>query len=219
MSFTPAPPKRRRPNSEARITAAARRLFLMRGLDGVNMDLIAAEAGVARQTLYNRFGSKDAVFEAAISDHWQGLADVAAVSLDPDRPPRDVLADVASGILAFVRDRDQVAMTRMVIAESLRQPALGRTFFLLGKGPLLARFVAYLSAATARGRLSCADPALAARQYLGMIQESLLWPEVMGIDAEKDDCERVVRGAIGVFLKAYGCGDTCGFAGKAPPAG
>lgn len=195
----------RTPTTERRIVEAARRLFLTRGLAGVNMDAIASEAGVARQTLYNRFGSKEAVFRAAIDAHWQTLAQAAAAHLDPARPPQDVLTDVADDVLAFVRDSDQVAMTRMVIAESRETPDLARLFYARGKAPLLARFIDYLAAATRQGLLECPDPDLAARQYLGMIQESLLWPQVMGV-ASVPDADTVVHGAVFVFLRAYAPG-------------
>ena len=167
------------------------------------MDLIAVEAGVARQTLYNRFGSKDAVFRAALDAHWASLDAATMEHLDPARPPAEVLAHVASDVLAFVRDRDQIAMTRMVIAESRHDPNLARIFFERGKEPLLARFARYLTAASSVGALVCPDPELAARQYLGMIQECLLWPQVMGTDAVAGDEKAVVEGAISVFLRAY----------------
>lgn len=196
-------PARRVSPSERRIVEAARHLFMERGLAGVNMDLIASEAGVARQTLYNRFGSKDAVFQAALGAHWASLERAAAEHLDNERSPADVLTDVAADVIAFVRDRDQVAMTRMVIGESRHDPDLARTFFERGKGPLMASFVNYLASATGRGMLNCTDPELAAREYLGMIQESLLWPYVMGTDGPKRSEKTVVASAIRVFLAAY----------------
>ncbi|NEE13916.1 helix-turn-helix transcriptional regulator, partial [Streptomyces sp. SID7499] len=42
-----------------RALAAAGRLFYDRGIHAVGVDLIAAEAGVTKKTLYDRFGSKE----------------------------------------------------------------------------------------------------------------------------------------------------------------
>lgn len=42
-----------------RLLAEASRLFYQRGLNGVGIDAIVEQAGVARMTLYNQFGSKD----------------------------------------------------------------------------------------------------------------------------------------------------------------
>ena len=44
-----------------RILDAASRLFYARGLHAVGVDTIAAEAGVTKKTLYDRFGSKEAL--------------------------------------------------------------------------------------------------------------------------------------------------------------
>lgn len=48
------------------IVRAARELFLREGF-GVGMDTIAAEAGVSKVTVYNHFGSKEALFTAVIT--------------------------------------------------------------------------------------------------------------------------------------------------------
>ena len=44
-----------------RITAAALTLVAERGMSGVTMSAVAAEAGVARQTVYNHFSDVDAI--------------------------------------------------------------------------------------------------------------------------------------------------------------
>lgn len=64
------------------LTPAARRvldvasdLFYTRGINTVGMDLIAAEAGVTKKTIYDRFGSKDALVLAylrARDQRWRG---------------------------------------------------------------------------------------------------------------------------------------------------
>ena len=199
-------PRERRParsKADQRILEAARRLFLERGMAGVNMDLIAAAASVARQTLYNRFGSKEAIFQAAIEAHWSMLAD-PTLRLDPDETPEVVLRKVATDILDFIRERDQIAMTRMVIAESRSLPKVSEAFYRLGKAPSLQLFVDYLSQSAARGVLMLDDAELAARQFIGMVQEVLLWPQVMGQPAAPPDREQhAIDGAIGVFLAAY----------------
>lgn len=187
---------------------AARGLFIKRGLAGVNMDLIAAEAGVARQTLYNRFGSKEAIFRSALDAHWAALDAAAEKHLDANREPDDVLTDVADAVLDFIRERDQIAMTRMILAESRHDPDLARLFFDRGKRPLLARLTEYLTEATRQHILLCPDPQLAAREFLGMIQESLLWPLVMGAGAVEQTEAAVVASAKAVFLSAYLVPDT-----------
>ncbi|MFG2135592.1 TetR/AcrR family transcriptional regulator [Streptomyces sp. NPDC048650] len=51
-----------------RVLEAAGRLFYERGIHAVGVDLIAAEAGVTKKTLYDRFGSKDQVVVEYLAD-------------------------------------------------------------------------------------------------------------------------------------------------------
>lgn len=51
-----------------RILAAAAELFYGRGITAVGVDLIAKEAGVTKKTLYDRFGSKEALVAAYLGE-------------------------------------------------------------------------------------------------------------------------------------------------------
>lgn len=62
---------RRSPNPHTpageKILATAAELFYDRGIRGVGVDLIADQAGVTKKTLYDRFGSKDALVAAYLT--------------------------------------------------------------------------------------------------------------------------------------------------------
>ncbi|MEU4365228.1 helix-turn-helix domain-containing protein [Promicromonospora sp. NPDC023987] len=62
---------RRSPNPHTpageKILATAGELFYQRGIRGVGVDLIADQAGVTKKTLYDRFGSKDALVAAYLT--------------------------------------------------------------------------------------------------------------------------------------------------------
>lgn len=51
-----------------RVLEAAERLFYERGIHAVGVDLIAAEAGVTKKTLYDRFGSKEQIVVEYLAD-------------------------------------------------------------------------------------------------------------------------------------------------------
>ncbi|MGB8943763.1 MAG: helix-turn-helix domain-containing protein [Streptomyces sp.] len=59
-----------------RVLDAASALFYDRGIHAVGVDLIAAEAGVTKKTLYDRFGSKEQIvveYLAARDERWQAF--------------------------------------------------------------------------------------------------------------------------------------------------
>ncbi|MEV5863901.1 helix-turn-helix domain-containing protein [Streptomyces sp. NPDC052071] len=69
-----------------RILAAAEELFYTRGITAVGVDLIAERSGVTKRTLYNRFGSKDHLVAAYLTERdrrWRALV-LAAVDARTD---------------------------------------------------------------------------------------------------------------------------------------
>ncbi len=73
-----------------RLAEAAARLFYARGIRAVGVDLIAEEAGTTKKTLYDRFGSKDALVVLYLrrrAQRWQRavLAHLATHDPGPER--------------------------------------------------------------------------------------------------------------------------------------
>ncbi|GLZ46157.1 TetR family transcriptional regulator [Actinomycetospora sp. NBRC 106375] len=79
-----------------RILEVASDLFYERGIHAVGVDTIAAESGVTKRTLYDRFGSKDelvAAYLRARDERWRERV-TAAVEAETD-PRRRALAPFA----------------------------------------------------------------------------------------------------------------------------
>ncbi|WP_030265193.1 TetR/AcrR family transcriptional regulator [Streptomyces violens] len=77
-----------------RVLEAAARLFYERGIHAVGVDLIAAEAGVTKKTLYDRFGSKEQIVVEYLADRderWRAFLDQYLAAADP-APSARVLA-------------------------------------------------------------------------------------------------------------------------------
>ncbi|MBV1940281.1 TetR/AcrR family transcriptional regulator [Streptomyces sp. BV286] len=105
MSTTSTP--RRVPMTPAarRALEAAGRLFYDRGIHAVGVDLIAAEAGVTKKTLYDRFGSKDQIVVEYLADRDERWRAFLAPRLEAAKSPRD-------GVLAvFAASRDWMDTT------------------------------------------------------------------------------------------------------------
>ncbi len=82
------------PDIRERLLAAAERCFYREGIVASGVDTLAAEAGVSKRTLYNQFGSKEALVAAyleAREQRWQ--AHLAQLVADAgDDPLEQVLA-------------------------------------------------------------------------------------------------------------------------------
>lgn len=199
------------PSSTESILLAARKLFVQRGYGGVNLDAIAKKAGVARQTLYNNFGSKEALFRAMLDAHWAGFSgDDAFEGLDEiekaGASAEEILREVANRMVKFVEDADQISFTRLVISESRRLPWIGKEFYDAGKGPLVNGLAELLRGLSERKLLDCPKPLLAAHQFFGLILELMFWPYVMAIGPATSELplpEEAVDEAIRMFMARY----------------
>lgn len=67
-----------------RILDVASELFYRQGLHAVGVDTIAAESGVTKRTLYNRFGSKDGLIVAYLEARDRRWRDLVTSRLDAD---------------------------------------------------------------------------------------------------------------------------------------
>jgi len=90
-----------------RILDAARGLFAVCGFDEVTMEEIAREAGVARATVFNQFGSKHALVEAITADvftYYHAMLDAALADVEHSTPAlvRALFDQMGLGIQSFL---------------------------------------------------------------------------------------------------------------------
>lgn len=169
------PPERRVTTTRTRILTAATDLFGVRGVDSVSLDVIAAEVGVAKQTLLYWFPSKDELLQAVLAEVATELILVieAAVRASPDEPLERIESVVRAVFRPAVRRPALLGLVREV--SRLAPPTTDRlTSQLL---PLAERATSYLRVEMDAGRLRRADPGLVA---------ALCYATVTGIATESE---------------------------------
>ena len=82
------------PTARERLLAAANELFYAEGVHTVGIDRVIERAGVAKASLYNTFGSKDALVQAYLESRHQRVADRITRHLARYTDPRDRLLSV-----------------------------------------------------------------------------------------------------------------------------
>jgi len=190
------------------IQQAGSEVFLQLGYDAATMDLIAAKAGVSKQTVYNHFESKDGLFKATVEDLTAGLMAPLAMR-DPGRStPERLLAALARDFLTLMLQPSSLALHRLLVAESARFPELGPSIYAVGAGRLLTMLADYLEWETQNGRLAVAEPALAAEQFVGMLTGRLQLRALLGVAPAPDAAELARRAdhTVSAFLAVYGPG-------------
>lgn len=189
------------------IVAGATATFLERGYAGATMSHIARSAQASKQTVYNQFGSKESLFEAAVSDLWSRFEAL------PDRTPGDNLDSPRAAMMAlgcaiadFWSSPAVVPFLRMVVAETPRFPDLKRMFSQCATSRIVGLITRLLRRLTERGLLDIHEPDLAALQWLGLLSQPLLWSQVidLGYRPSRDDHEKLVGQSVDMFLGYYG---------------
>lgn len=185
------------------VIRAAMELFLEQGYERTSLQQIGKRADVSTATLFKRFPTKAALFEAMVEDFWAVPPPCPEKALSED--PSIGLRKMGVSYALLLRTPDMQAIYRLIIAEAPRFPDLGLTVYDQAKGPFLTRLQDYLRTQAAAGRLVVDDVEAAANQFLAVITGQSFWPELVGrgCGGTDDDVERVVEGAVKLMLARY----------------
>jgi TetR/AcrR family transcriptional regulator, mexJK operon transcriptional repressor len=180
-----------------RVLRAATDSFLARGYAS-SVDDIARRAGVAKQTVYSHFPSKDRLFREVA----RGLAMSVLVELEGG-DPREALLRFALAYRERALGTQGIASFRTLVPEVPRFKAIAKTMYADTVGAMVARLAEYLGAAMREGKLRRDDPQLAAEMLLSMLagidRVKRLFCVANGIDNDEPRASRIVD----TFLRAY----------------
>jgi AcrR family transcriptional regulator len=88
MAAGTAPPRAEGISARMRLLAAADQLFYAEGVQSVGIDRVIELAGVARATLYNTFGSKEALVRAYLDARHAGTVSRLTAAVEHQTDPR-----------------------------------------------------------------------------------------------------------------------------------
>ena len=193
--------------TQRKILAAARETFLRNGFGNTSMDELALSANVARRTLYNQFSSKENLFRAVVADIWGRinpgeLIEEAAEGKDPVEGLRAIGLALAN----HWASPTVIAFLRLAILEGQRFPELPKSFYTYGKEPLVLAVRDYLERMAKDNILYLENSLIATQQFIGMINEPLLWMRLINTSDDMNTTRReeIVDRAVSLFFAGYG---------------
>ncbi|TKT80118.1 TetR/AcrR family transcriptional regulator [Aquamicrobium sp. LC103] len=191
------------------IIEAAARVFCREGFAGANIDLIAAEAGVSRQTVYNHHGDKEKLFVAVVQDisDRTNAAIFETLSTFPDRPD-DLEADLVEFAVRLNRNcvcnSEGRFLRKLLQAESDRYPELFSGWCDQGPAKIWAALGARFARLAHAGLIEIDEPDMVARQFLALINADLQMLLQMGRQPSEEQQRQSAQNAVRMFLRAYG---------------
>ncbi|HCX33788.1 MAG TPA: TetR family transcriptional regulator [Rhodocyclaceae bacterium] len=185
-------------DTRSRLVEAAFAAFAQSGYRA-SVSRIAARAGVARQTLYNHFPTKEALFSEAVALAVHRVL----VSLEGGGDVRETLLRFAAAYRARVLSPQGLAVFRTLVAEAPRFPHCAQQFFREGPAATRKRLATYLAAAMQAGELRSDDPQFAAEMLTAMLADTDRLRRLFGLAPKRAGEARRCARVVDCFLRAY----------------
>ncbi|MBB5046653.1 AcrR family transcriptional regulator [Rhodopseudomonas rhenobacensis] len=183
------------------IVVVATRLFSETSFEATTVDLIAAKAGISKQTFYARFDSKEALFAAVIRKRMNDL--FLASPGQPDRagPIEPTLVRIGVELSKRALSPAAIAIDRLISSEAyqFRQLALAYQESATHARGLIAGI---FSNAMREGQITTADSRFLAQQFLFSVVDGPTRALILTGKTAKPEQElrEQVRAAVDLFL-------------------
>jgi TetR/AcrR family transcriptional regulator, mexJK operon transcriptional repressor len=191
----------------AAIAAAALRLFLRDGYERTSVDAIAAEAGVSKRTVYNRYGDKENLFLSVLRDTYDsmmtGFRSIVEKHLgEVTDVQQDLTAFALEVALTMTTAPDRIALVRLIMSEAPFFPALITAE--RGETTMHGSVTASLARLAGEGRLAITDPAEAAEHLVALTVNQINARTMFGVIPVSDaEVERIITAGVAAFVRAY----------------
>ena len=160
------------PDTRERVLAAAVELVGRDGLGRLSMDEVAAAAGVSRASLYRLFPGKAALFRELLVAYSPVEAIVDTIERLRDRPPEEVVPEVARTAARTLAGRVGIVRTLVFEATGASQEAAEAVRYLVDSG--IAGVLGYVVEQMSAGRLRTMHPLLAIQSLAGPVVVHLI---------------------------------------------
>ena len=191
---------------EEEILQAAFDVFSEKGFHGARMLDVASRARASKTTLYARYPSKEALFEALMA--WstrQGTEALDAIAADETLDPLTALHRFAAQLLALMLQPKKLALFRIAVAEGDRLSAVGRTYSAFTRDHGVECVRAIVARLLKQKLIEIDDRAEFGHSFIGLLQGELFSRALLGtIPAPgREEIDRHARRAVTRLMRAY----------------
>ncbi len=199
------PPRDKQDFKERRqqLLDGALQVFATKGFDKATNKEITAAAGIGSPGLiYHYFKDKSDLFRQVLEQNLPVLQLLTHGEELMTKPPCDVLTIFGHVFLREVENPRSVALMKLLLGESFRQPEVAELFNSIGPSRTFAFLSRYLARQMSTGVLKPMDPGAATRCFIGSLLGYIFMREVFPQpDAQRLSPEVMVKTAVEVFLQ------------------
>lgn len=182
--------------------------FMVNGLDGANMQAIAREAGVSRQTIHNRFGNKEQFFWTVLEYGEKLFADRFSLTSLPDsRDPWVIFNYIGNLIFNILLDPRGIGLFRVMNITLYRHPEIAdfHTHSLENAYRMISE---YLTLCAKEQNIKVDASREAAQDFIALIH-GVAQPVIQG-RSERPDAKtqkKAIQGVVIRFIRGVGFPD------------
>ena len=175
-------------------------LFLEKGFERTTIDAITASAGMAKRTVYQRYGDKTALFKAALQraiEDW--IVPVDRLRAAESNDVEETLLRVGQILVENLLTPAGLRLLRLTNAESVRMPEIGAYTTQNGMEPTIA-YLADLIQRRIPFRSDIANPQEAAIAFLYLVACGPATMAAWGLILDKAAIDRHTQYCVRIFL-------------------
>lgn len=185
------------------IIDGALQVFASKGFEkATNKDIAAAAQIGSPGLIYHYFKDKSDLFRQVLEHRIPMLQLLSHSEEMMALPPREALTVFASTFLKIVDNPKAIALTKLMLSESIRRPIVAQMLNSIGPGRGFAFLTHYLEKQMDADVLKRMDTGAAARCFIGPLIAFVLTREVFPQpDAQTLEPETMVKTVVEVFLQ------------------
>jgi TetR/AcrR family transcriptional repressor of mexJK operon len=176
-------------------------LFLQQGFERTTIEAITAAVGMAKRTVYARYGDKETLFRTALQraiDEWIVPIDRLREA-EGDDFEASLLA-IGRILVANILSREGMRLMRITNAESIRMPEIGEHALRQGTGPTVAYLADMFQRRLPERFSNPVEAADVAYSYLQLVAGGPANIVAWGVSLTDEQVERQTRTNVRLFL-------------------